>query len=57
MAKKGTKNTAIFFRGINNDVAKAAVITDHHGKTNDKRMAKTRVAIKLVILLFIGSRC
>jgi len=54
MAKKGTKNTAAFLRGINNEVAKAAVIIDHQGKTNDKRNASSIVAKKFMRLFFIS---
>lgn len=54
MAKNGTKNTAVFFKGINKAVAKAEVITDHHGRNNDKISAKTSVTIKLVVLAFIS---
>lgn len=57
IAKKGTKNTAALFKGINKAVAKAAVMIDHQGKNKDRTIAKTRVAIKLVIFLVITCWC
>ena len=53
IARKGTTNTAAFFRGINKDVTKAEVITDHQGKTIDRTTAKIMVLMKLIIFLFI----
>jgi len=53
MAKKGVKNTDVFLSGIRSPVAKAAIITDHQGKNKDKIIAKTMVAIKLVVFVLI----
>ena len=41
------KTQQLFFRGINNEVANAAVIIDHQGKTNDSKKAIIIVAKKL----------
>ena len=54
MAINGTKNTAVFFSGINKAVNKAAIITDHHGSNNDNRSAKTSVTIKFLVFAFIS---
>jgi hypothetical protein len=55
MAKKGVKNTAVFFRGIKIPDTKAAIITDHQGKNKDKIIAKKTVIIKLVVFFLIFS--
>lgn len=54
MAKNGITKTAAFLSGINKAVANAAVITDHQGKNKDKMNAKTMVAIKLILFVFIS---
>ncbi|MGB5387980.1 MAG: hypothetical protein WBN20_14445, partial [Eudoraea sp.] len=52
-AKNGIKNTAAPFKENTTAVINAANIADHHGRKNEKTTAKTSVAIKLRILIFI----